>query len=129
MISTCFVTVLADRHDAGTLSDWGAGRSAIPSRATGFVLNYSNRTSAGCADREGQRPGTTIHEGSRVRPALSATLLLHPMSWHMVITPTEALRGFLAGKSVIAAPDAYDNWVMAPARPRLRNSADRRFAD
>ena len=102
------------------LSEWAAGQSAIPLYAPpGSFWNYSNPnfSLAGLiAERAG---GLQYHQYMKDRvfgPAgmTSATLLPSDVLAYGDYA-YEHYVDLFTGESVIAAPDAYDNWVMAPA--------------
>jgi CubicO group peptidase (beta-lactamase class C family) len=102
------------------LSDWAAGQSAIPLYAPpGSFWNYSNPnfSLAGLvAEREGGLPYNEYMKAHVFGPAgmTSATLLPSDVLVYGDYA-YEHYDDIFTGEPVIAAPDAYDNWVMAPA--------------
>jgi CubicO group peptidase (beta-lactamase class C family) len=102
------------------LSDWAAGQSAIPLYAPpGSFWNYSNPnfSLAGLiAQRAGGLAYPQYMKEQVFGPAgmTSATLLPSDVLAYGDYA-YEHYTDIFTGQPVIAAPDAYDNWVMAPA--------------
>jgi CubicO group peptidase (beta-lactamase class C family) len=102
------------------LSDWAAGQSAIPLYAPpGSFWNYSNPNFSLAGLIAERASGLEYHQYMEDRvfgPAgmTSATLLPSDVLAFGDYAYEHYTDPF-TGQSVIAAPDAYDNWVMAPA--------------
>lgn len=102
------------------LSDWAAGQSNIPLYAPpGSFWNYSNPnfSLAGLiAERSGQLPYNQYMKERVWGPAgmTSATMLPSDVLAYGDYA-YEHYEDIFTGEDVIAAPDAYDNWVMGPA--------------
>ena len=102
------------------LSDWAAGQSAIPLYAPpGSFWNYSNPNFSMVGLIAQKVSGLEYHQYMKDRvfgPAgmTSATLLPSDVLAYGNYA-YEHYVDIFTGEYVIAAPDAYDNWVMAPA--------------
>lgn len=102
------------------LSEWAAGQSAIPLYAPpGSFWNYSNPNFSLAGLIAERASGVEYHQYMKDRvfgPAgmTSATLLPADVLAYGDYA-YEHYEDIFTGESVIAAPDAYDNWVMAPA--------------
>jgi CubicO group peptidase (beta-lactamase class C family) len=102
------------------LADWAAGQSAIPLYAPpGSFWNYSNPNFSLVGLITEKTSGEEYHQymdGHVFGPAgmTSATLLPDEVLEYGDYAYEHYVDTF-TGEYVIAAPDAYDNWVMAPA--------------
>jgi CubicO group peptidase (beta-lactamase class C family) len=102
------------------LSEWAAGQSAIPLYAPpGSFWNYSNPNFSLAALVAERASGLEYHqymEDHVFGPAgMTSTTLLPSDVLAYGDYAYEHYVDIFTGDSVIAAPDAYDNWVMAPA--------------
>jgi len=111
---------LAGPTTATALADWAAGQSAIPLYAPpGSFWNYSNPNFSLAALIAQKVSGVEYHQYMKDRvfgPAgmPSATLLPAEVMAYGDYA-YEHYVDLFTGESKILAPDAYDNWVMAPA--------------
>jgi CubicO group peptidase (beta-lactamase class C family) len=102
------------------ISDWAAGQSAIPLYAPpGSFWNYANPNFSLAALVAQRASGVEYHQYMKDNvfgPAgmTSATLLPADVMAYGNYAYEHYVDMF-TGQDVIAAPDAYDNWVMAPA--------------
>lgn len=102
------------------LSEWAAGQSAIPLYAPpGSFWNYSNPNFSLAGLIAERASGLEYHQYMEERvfgPAgmTSTTLLPSDVLAYGDYAYEHYVDPF-TGESVIAAPDAYDNWIMAPA--------------
>lgn len=117
------------------LADWAAGQSAIPLYAPpGSFWNYSNPNFSLAGLIVQKISGQEYHQYMKEHvfgPAgMTNTTLLPSEVMAYGDYAYEHYRDYFTGEPVIAAPDAYDNWIMAPAGLGFATARDlARFAN